>query len=493
MSSPKRQLSKGLSNNKWMKLWKKWQRKDVTLVNENHRRHSALECIREGIRDLFDKHPELGIKDYLTEDDFCHVHSKKIRTKHGQKFRFRSYASSVFACIRRAVSVSDEDFLSSMAPEDGLEYLEFFSNSRSGQDFYLSHDQQFILKTDKKYHLEFFMTILGDYLMHFQNYPHSLIVKFLGLYSVNVSGQPKVYFLVMQNVFFPVERIEVRFDLKGCYGGRYQKPYSEEKGVLHVLKDQNFHCQSIDLGTQRDWFVRQLHNDVNFLRGLGVQDYSLLFGRHDLHVDDQQTTFGNLVTRLRKSFAKRQSSSILAARRGHNHVHPTDTIPEEADDSSGQTQEETNKTVTAVKQRTITRTSLGSLLESSSLNTDSANRRLLPECKNPLHVIDGTHERYYMGIIDFFTQYECKQQVARVLKVFKNCTGDHSTVPPDNYQVPKCEKMVYWRGTSATPGERARPKCLMSLELIDQFLATLMRLKVGLILSRPTSPGIFHI
>lgn len=32
-----------------------------------------------------------------------------------------------------------------------------------------------------------------------------------------------MYFLVMQNVFFPVERIESRFDLKGCLGGRYQK------------------------------------------------------------------------------------------------------------------------------------------------------------------------------------------------------------------------------------------------------------------------------
>jgi hypothetical protein len=53
-------------------------------------------------------------------------------------------------------------------------------------------------------------------------------------------------------------------------------------------------------GTQRDWFLRQLHSDVNFLRGLGVQDYSLLIGRHELHVDDQQTTFGNLVTRMRK-------------------------------------------------------------------------------------------------------------------------------------------------------------------------------------------------
>ena len=46
--------------------------------------------------------------------------------------------------------------------------------------------------------------------------------------------------------------------------------------------------------------------------------------------------------------------------------------------------------------------------------------------------------------------------------------------------MPKCEKMVYWRGASATPGERARPRRLMSLQLIDQFLATLMRLKVGL-------------
>lgn len=49
-----------------------------------------------------------------------------------------------------------------------------------------------------------------------------------------------------------------------------------------------------------------------------------------------------------------------------------------------------------------------------------------------------------------------------------------------SYLVRKCEKMVYWRGTSMTPMERARPRRLMSLEPIDQFLATLMRLKVGL-------------
>lgn len=407
----------------------------MIIVNENHRRYRALECIREGIKDMFEKHPELGVKDNLTEEDFCHIHSKTIKTSQGKKFKFRSYASSVFACIRRAVSVSDHTFLSSVTPDD-LEYMEFVSNSRSGQDFFLSHDQQFILKTDKKYYLEFFMSILGDYLMHFQNYPHSLIVKFLGLFSVNVSGQPKMYFLVMQNVFFPVERIESRFDLKGCLGGRYQKPYPEEKGVLHVLKDQNFYNDSIDLGNQRDWFLRQLRHDVSFLRDLGVQDYSLLLGRHELHKDDQQKTFVDLVDRMRKSYAKRKPSSILdKARVLSNQVHHADIIEEEAGEPPTQTQEEAGDKGFTASKRCSTFTSLGSLLGSASTKLeDSANRRLLlSECKNPLHVIDGTHSRYYMGIIDFFTQYECKQQVARVLKVCKNCTSDHSTVPPDIY------------------------------------------------------------
>ncbi|XP_061195756.1 uncharacterized protein LOC133203982 [Saccostrea echinata] len=49
-----------------------------------------------------------------------------------------------------------------------------------------------------------------------------------------------------------------------------------------------------------------------------------------------------------------------------------------------------------------------------------------------------------------------------------------------NYLAPKCERMVYWRGSSSTPEERSRTRRCMALEPIDQFLATLMRLKVGL-------------
>ena len=63
----------------------------------------------------------------------------------------------------------------------------------------------------------------------------------------------------------------------------------------------------------------------------------------------------------------------------------------------------------------------------------AVNRRLLPNCKNSLHVIDGPECRYYLGIIDFFTKWECRQRTARVLKSFRYCCGDHSTIPPPAY------------------------------------------------------------
>ena len=33
----------------------------------------------------------------------------------------------------------------------------------------------------------------------------------------------QIFFLVMQNIFYPAERIEDRFDVKGCTAGRYQE------------------------------------------------------------------------------------------------------------------------------------------------------------------------------------------------------------------------------------------------------------------------------
>ena len=53
-----------------------------------------------------------------------------------QSFVFESYAPVVFATIRRAVAV-EEDVYNDAIISRQQAYLEFISNSRSGQDFFL--------------------------------------------------------------------------------------------------------------------------------------------------------------------------------------------------------------------------------------------------------------------------------------------------------------------------------------------------------------------
>ena len=61
------------------------------------------------------------------------------------------------------------------------------------------------------------------------------------------------------------------------------------------------------------------------------------------------------------------------------------------------------------------------------------NRRLLLNCKNNLHIIDGENYRYYIGIIDFFTLFRLRQKAGKLFKDLKTCCGSHSTEPPEVY------------------------------------------------------------
>ena len=53
-------------------------------------------------------------------------------------------------------------------------------------------------------------------------------------------------------------------------------------------------------GAQRDWFIEQINADVEFLHTLGVQDYSLLLGRHPIYTGDKKESVHNLVIRMKK-------------------------------------------------------------------------------------------------------------------------------------------------------------------------------------------------
>ena len=86
-------------------------------------------------------------------------------------------------------------------------------------------------------------------------------MKIFGVFSVQISEQKPVYFIVMQSVFYPDQLLSLRYDIKGCLAGRYQSPGPAQGGAgdtHQVFKDQNFAREKLSLGTQRSWFVTQV-------------------------------------------------------------------------------------------------------------------------------------------------------------------------------------------------------------------------------------------
>lgn len=116
---------------------------------------------------------------------------------------------------------------------------------------------------------------------------------------------------MVQSIFWPSSRIEERYDIKGCLGGRFEDPAAGPNVAIDslVYKDQNFLGTPISLGKERAWFIEQIHRDVRFLQRLQMMDYSLLIGiqskMHD-HESSGQTlsSFVSSVKRQAKKFPR---------------------------------------------------------------------------------------------------------------------------------------------------------------------------------------------
>lgn len=64
---------------------------------------------------------------------------------------------------------------------------------------------------------------------------------------------------------------------------------------------------------------------------------------------------------------------------------------------------------------------------------EDCNQRLLPNTANPLHIIDGDNHRYFIGIIDVFTQFKFQKKMEYLYKCVRYPTRSFSTVSPQQY------------------------------------------------------------
>ncbi|XP_023120577.1 phosphatidylinositol 4-phosphate 5-kinase-like protein 1 isoform X3 [Amphiprion ocellaris] len=418
--------SNSATRRRWWNLRQQWRMLGVFEINPEHEFYQLTSMIKEGMHASIQITTEMPGQNTLTTEHF-----KAEETQTHEGFVMQTFAAPVFAKLRASVNITEEEYMNSLC-SDGC-YLQFVSNSKSKADFFVTNDKRFFLKTQSRREVRFLLSNLQAYTDHFEKYPHSLLVRFLGIHRIVIPTQMKKYFIVMQSVFYPDERINIRYDIKGCEVGRWTDPDKEGKQIIKVLKDNNFEGQYIELGQEKSWFAHQVKVDTAFLRELNVLDYSLLLAHQPLHRDELEGkhSLANLVIRTTKSV--------------YLDEHPTTSDPskipllketsgevtlDSTDCGSGQLEAAAGSSGEGINQQDRS-CPVSDAIELQEFHEH--HRRLLPNFQNAVHVIDGPHCRYFVGIIDIFTIYGMKKRLENLWKSLRYPGRAFSTVSPTKY------------------------------------------------------------
>uniref|UniRef100_A0A8C6UF47 Phosphatidylinositol-4-phosphate 5-kinase like 1 n=1 Tax=Neogobius melanostomus TaxID=47308 RepID=A0A8C6UF47_9GOBI len=387
---------------RWWQLRQQWSMLGVFEITADHAFFRLTTFIKEGVRASVQKGLNSAAPDALTT-----AHYRATDTQTHKGFSLQTLAAPVFQFLRQSLHISEEQFMNTLCSEEN--YLQFISNSKSKADFFITHDKRFFLKTQSRREVKFLLNKLQPYVSHLDKFPHSLLVRFLGVYQIVIPNEMKKYFIVMQSVFFPDERIDVRYDMKGCEVGRWTDPGTRETQVIKVLKDNNFQGQHI----KKDWFLEQVRADTEFLQSLNVLDYSLLLAQQPLHHDEleRKHSLANLVLPPVGGASVTCGSSVRGYGRGpglaarpHGAAALSEHLPAPGNPGEIPLQE-----------------------------FRAHHRRLLPVCENAVHVLDGPQQRYFVGIIDVFTVYGLKKRLEHLWKTLRFRGRDFSTVSPRKY------------------------------------------------------------
>ncbi|XP_023421217.2 phosphatidylinositol 4-phosphate 5-kinase-like protein 1 isoform X1 [Cavia porcellus] len=342
-------------------------------IGPRHELHGLMTMMQAGLwaaTQVSVDRPPTGLP---TQEDFS-----EVLTQVHEGFELGTLAGPAFARLRRSLGLAEEDYQAALGP--GGPYLQFLSTSKSKASFFLSHDQRFFLKTQRRREVRVLLAHLPRYVQHLQRHPHSLLARLLGVHSLRVAQGKKKYFIIMQSVFYPAGRIAERYDIKGCEVSRWVEPAPEGSPIVLVMKDLNFQGKTMNLGPQRSWLLRQMELDTTFLRELRVLDYSLLLAFQQLH-EDEQGQGGSVIFRVARSMLGAQS-------------------PDEQ---------------------------------------SSQNRRLLPDGPNALHVLDGPEHRYFLGLVDLATVYGLRKRLEHLWKTLRYPGRTFSTVSPGCYAQRLCQ------------------------------------------------------
>ncbi|XP_029355647.1 phosphatidylinositol 4-phosphate 5-kinase type-1 gamma isoform X1 [Echeneis naucrates] len=219
---------------------------------------------------------------YVVESIFFPSEGSNLTPAHHfPDFRFKTYAPVAFRYFRELFGIRPDDYLYSLCNEP---LIELSNPGASGSVFYLTKDDEFIIKTVMHKEAEFLQKLLPGYYMNLNQNPRTLLPKFFGLYCVQ-SGGKNIRVVVMNNVLPRVVRMHLKYDLKGSTYKRRASKKEREK-AKPTFKDLDF-MQDLQDGLMLDQdtynaLVKTLQRDCLVLESFKIMDYSLLLGVHNM-------------------------------------------------------------------------------------------------------------------------------------------------------------------------------------------------------------------
>ncbi|XP_054041700.1 phosphatidylinositol 4-phosphate 5-kinase type-1 beta isoform X3 [Rissa tridactyla] len=220
---------------------------------------------------------------YVVESVFLPSEGSNLTPAHHYPdFRFKTYAPLAFRYFRELFGIKPDDYLYSICSEP---LIELSNPGASGSLFFVTSDDEFIIKTVQHKEAEFLQKLLPGYYMNLNQNPRTLLPKFYGLYCVQ-SGGINIRIIVMNNVLPRALKMHFTYDLKGSTYKRRASRKEREKSNP-TFKDLDF-LQDMHEGLYFDSethsaLMKTLQRDCRVLESFKIMDYSLLLGIHILN------------------------------------------------------------------------------------------------------------------------------------------------------------------------------------------------------------------
>ncbi|XP_022221662.2 phosphatidylinositol 4-phosphate 5-kinase type-1 alpha isoform X6 [Drosophila obscura] len=334
---------------------------------------------------------------------------------HYSEFRYKIYAPIAFRYFRDLFGIQPDDFMMSMCTSP---LRELSNPGASGSIFYLTTDDEFIIKTVQHKEGEFLQKLLPGYYMNLNQNPRTLLPKFFGLYCLQTSNAKNIRLVVMNNLLPSSVRMHLKYDLKGSTFKRKANK-AERSKKSPTYKDLDFmeqHPNGIFLEAETySALIKTIQRDCTVLESFKIMDYSLLLGVHNLDV----------ALREKLSESRKPLRAPLAEDSDGDVDDPLDGQDGDGKDRDTATGISRNNAAyrSVNRQRLVAHSTAMESIQAESEPIDDEED--VPPGGIPARSEKGERLLLYIGIIDILQSYRLKKKLEHT---FKSIIHDGETV-----------------------------------------------------------------